>query len=135
MRQYQVPQFITIEDKVFGPFTIKQFLYLGAGGLLVVGAWSFLEPLLFWPVGALIGGLAATLAFLKINEQPFPVVLKNALFYYVRPRLYVWKKQEKAEKKETAPEVKKEPVIKAIPKISESKLSDLAWSLDIKVKR
>ncbi|GAH87221.1 unnamed protein product, partial [marine sediment metagenome] len=26
--QFQVPQYIDIEDKVIGPFTIKQFLYI-----------------------------------------------------------------------------------------------------------
>jgi len=30
--QYQVPQFIEIEDKIFGPLTLKQFLYLAGGG-------------------------------------------------------------------------------------------------------
>ena len=26
--QYQVPQFIEVEDKIFGPLTFKQFLYI-----------------------------------------------------------------------------------------------------------
>ncbi|MFM2424198.1 MAG: hypothetical protein RLZZ70_589, partial [Candidatus Parcubacteria bacterium] len=29
--QFEVPQFIEIEDKIFGPLTWKQFLYVGGG--------------------------------------------------------------------------------------------------------
>ncbi len=135
MRQYQVPQFITIEDKVFGPFTIKQFLYLAGGGLLLVAARVFLAPFIFWLVAGVIGGLAASFAFLKINEQPFPVIFKNAVFYFLRPRLYIWKKEVQT-KPRTKTEVKpSESLIKSIPKITQSKLSDLAWSLDIKQTR
>ena len=134
MRQFQVPQFITVEDKVIGPFTIKQFLYLGSGGLLILGARAIFQPFLFFPLAVFIGALAGGLAFLKINQQPLPVILKNAFFYLVKPRLYVWQKE--AVKKEAVKEVvkKQEPLIKNIPTMSESKLSDLAWSLDIKEK-
>lgn len=129
-----MPQFITVEDKVIGPFTIKQFLYIAAGALLIIGARALIAPLLFWPLAVLIGALAASLAFLKINEQPFPVILKNAVFYLLRPRLYVWKKEVlKAPTKEAVLR-KEEPLVKKIPTLSESKLSDLAWSLDIKEK-
>ena len=35
--QFQVPQFIEVEDKIFGPLTLKEFLYLGGGiGMAVV---------------------------------------------------------------------------------------------------
>lgn len=135
MRQYQVPQFITVEDKVFGPFTIKQSVYLGAGGLIIVGSWVFLESVLFWPITIIVGALAASLSFLKINEQPFPVVLKNAVFYFIKPRLYIWKKAETKSPEPAEAGPVKEPIIKNIPKISDSKLTDLAWSLDIKSKR
>lgn len=133
MRQYQVPQFITVEDKVFGPFTIKQFVYLASGSVLIFGARFLLAPFLFWPIAAILGGLAGSLAFLKINEQPFPLVLKNMIFYFLRPRLYVWK-QEKIQKIDKQKlEVSGPPII-SIPKITSSKLADLAWSLDVKLK-
>jgi len=41
--QFNVPQFIETEDKLIGPFTLKQFLYLAAGGALLVFAWYFLR--------------------------------------------------------------------------------------------
>jgi len=132
MKQYQVPQFITVEDKVIGPFTIKQFLYLGGGALLIVGLYTFFKIYIVVPLGIAIAALSAALAFLKINEQPFPTVFKNAALYFFKPRLYIWK-QEKPERRVQKSETPKaQPTIKSIPTISESKLSDLAWSLDIK---
>lgn len=134
MPQFQVPQFITVEDKVIGPFTVKQFIYVGAGALLVVFAYMTFESYLFFPIAIFIGALAGALAFLKINEQPFPVVLKNAIFYFIRPRLYLWKKEERRQTGYRTPIKKMEVTVKREPKLSESKLSDLAWSLDIKEK-
>lgn len=132
MQQFQVPQFITVEDKVIGPFTIKQFLYVAAGALLIIGMYLTLESFLFFPLAILIGSLASSLAFLKINEQPLPAVIKNALFYFLRPRLYIWKKEIPRAEKPQEKAKKEEAVVSRIPTLSESKLSDLAWSLDIK---
>lgn len=133
MKQFQVPQFLTIEDKVIGPFTIKQALFIGGGVALIVVSRMFLESYIFYPVAMFVAGLTVILAFLKINTQPFPVVLKNAFLYMLRPRLYIWrreapKKQEEKKKKEVA------TVAPSAKKLSAAKLSELAWSLDIKEK-
>ena len=29
--RFQVPQFIEVEDKIFGPMTLKQFIYMAGG--------------------------------------------------------------------------------------------------------
>ncbi len=132
MQQYQVPQFITIEDKVIGNLlTIKQSLYIGGGAVLAFVAYRFFQFYIFIPLAILFGGLAAALAFWKINEQPFPIILKRAFFFFVRPRLYVWQKRvpQAAKKAPTVPDV----LVHDVPKIARSKLSDLAWSLDIKM--
>ena len=134
MKQFQVPQFITVEDKVVGPLTIKQFLYVAGGAIIIAVAYKFLQSFLFLPIAVAVGALAAALAFVKINETPFPVIAKNAFLYFTRPHLYIWK-QEKTKQTTGPAEVKKsESGIKTIPKMSESKLSDLAWSLDIEEK-
>ena len=133
MQQYQVPQFITVEDKVIGPFTVKQFMYLGGGGALSFLVYKLFQPFFALPFAVLFMSFAAALAFLKIHEQPFPRVLKNAVFFMVRPRLYIWKKEvPKIKGGAPSPEKNAESIITGIPKMSESKLSDLAWSLDIK---
>lgn len=132
MKQYQVPQFITIEDKVIGPLTFKQFGFLGAGAALIFVLNKLLVPLLFYPVAGLIGGFAAALAFLKIQQQPFPAVIRRAFLFFIRPRLYLWKKEETKQLPGAQVDpAKKEVTVATIPKMSASKLSDLAWSLDI----
>jgi hypothetical protein len=69
--QFQVPQFIEVEDRIFGPLTFKQFVYL-AGGL---GAGYLLYRVLPFIVAAplimAIVGFAAALAFIKFNGRPF----------------------------------------------------------------
>lgn len=120
-----------IEDKVIGPFTIKQFLYLAGGAAIIFLTNYFFQLIIVIPVAILIGSLAGSLAFLKINEQPFPATLKHALLYALRPRLFLWKKETAAKKSPRPTDKKAENVVSSIPKISQSKLNDLAWSLDI----
>ena len=136
MKQYQVPQFITVEDKVIGNYlTLKQFAFVGAGALLILGMRAILAPFLFFPLAILIGILAGGLAFFRYNEQPFPTVVKNGIVFFFRPRVYIWKKDSIAvqhnrkKEQDRAPTI---PVLKSLPKLSTSRLSDLAWSLDIK---
>lgn len=83
-----------------------------------------------------MGIFALALAFYKINNQPFVKVAENALKYFTSSKIYVWKK-EKVERAAPLPSqlVKKEKSVQElIPKLTHSKLKDLAWSLDIKHK-
>lgn len=133
MQQFQVPQFITIEDRIIGPLTLKQFLYiLGASAVAVIG-WSLFHVVLFVLIALPIAGSLVAMAFVKINERPLPAIVFSAINYYLRPRLYLWRKIPEKRKKTVSAAPKQEPsVFAGIPKLSESKLSDLAWSLDIK---
>ena len=38
--RFQVPQFIEVEDKIFGPLTLKQFLYTAGGAAVGFIIWS-----------------------------------------------------------------------------------------------
>lgn len=130
--QFQVPQFIEVEDKIFGPFTFKQFIYmiggLGAAYLL----WRALPHFLAIPLIIGVGGLAAALAFMKLNGRPFILALEYGFYYLIHAKLYLWSSERK-KKPEAA--TKKEPEKRAevyMPKLSDSKLHELSWSLDIK---
>ena len=133
MRQFQVPQFITVEDKVIGPLTAKQFLYI-LGGIGVIALARFLlVSFLFFPIAIVVAALTLALAFLKVNEIPFPTLVKNGFRYTLHPHIYIWKKEDgKAKPKQTV--IQPDITVNATPKLSESKLSDLAWSLNIKEK-
>lgn len=128
--EFQVPQFIDIEDKIFGSLTVKQFLYLGGGigaAYLTYAIGGFFFALI---LGVPIAALGFALAFYKYNEQPFIKVLENFFNYNVSEKVYIWK-QPKPEKKEV---VEAPITMIKTPVISRNKLKDLSWSLDIKEK-
>ncbi len=130
--KYQVPQFIEIEDKIFGPFTFKQFIYLAGGAGVCFIAYKLVpfpySILLMFPAVA----LSASLAFYKPNNRPFIDMIEAAFNFSTTSKLYIWKKEEKKIVPKTAQEIMeaaKSSVI--VPRLSDSKLKDLAWSLDI----
>lgn len=128
---YQVPQFIEVEDKIFGPFTLKQFIYI-AGGVGLCAILVFTLPLLIGIILSLpIAALAAALAFYKVNNKPFIEILEAGFNYYLGKRLYLWKKEREdtAQPTQIVPESKM-PVQKL--GLSERKLEELAWSLDVR---
>ena len=134
MKQFQVPQFIDVEDKIVGPLTLKQFLYLLAGGALVVIARALFIPFIFYIVAFFLLVISLALAFYKPNDIPFPKVLMSAISFFTKPRLYIWK-QEEISKKPSAPAGSSQQELQLkVPAPLESKLEDLAWSLDIKEK-
>lgn len=132
--RFQVPQFTEVENKIFGPLTLKQFIYLAGGGglsfLLYVTLPLWLAIILASPIVIFV----LALAFYKVNGQPFIKVVENAINYQSSARLYLWKKgKPKDVTIKTVGKINKssgEGVY--APKLTNSKLKDLAWSLDIK---
>jgi hypothetical protein len=134
--QYQVPQFIEIEDKIFGPLTIKQFLYLaGAGGLSLV-FFSLLPFFIFIFLAIPVMAFGFALAFFRVNDRPFIVAVEHGLKYFLGHKLYLWKPRRPDEKSVVGAPTKAsgQPPTETlpVPKLSESRLKDLAWSLNIK---
>ena len=131
--RFQVPQFIEVEDKIFGPLTLKQFIYLtGAGGVVFI-LWRMFPLFVAIIIATPIIGLALALAFYKINRRPFVFVLESAFKYMLSNRLYIWKSKDikqMQKQKKTESETQKSQI--QVPKLSGSKLKDIAWSLDIK---
>ncbi len=128
---YQVPQFIDVEDKIFGPLTLKQFIYLAGGIGICVGVFLYLPLIFALLIGIPVLGFVGALAFYKINGKPFIEILEAGFNYYIGRHLYLWKKEKEPETVVVAPQV---PVAETRQRIglSESKLHELAWSLDIK---
>jgi len=129
--QYQVPQFIEVEDKIFGPLTLKQFIYLAGGGGLCLLFFTLLPLYIAIPASIPVAGISLSLAFYKLNEQPLINTLEHAFTYSVGSKLYLWKQRELSDqKKEVASTVI--PAAAIVPKLSQNKLKELSWSLNIK---
>lgn len=133
--RFQVPQFIEVEDKIFGPLTLKQFIYLAGGAGLSFVFYRILGSIVlaFLPI-AIIMTFSGLLAFFKINNKPFIFVVEAAFKYFWGSKLYIWKKQARTVQKDAVKEEDDARGLASImvPKISDSKLKDLTWSLDIK---
>lgn len=131
--RFQVPQYIEVEDKIFGPLTFKQFIYLLGGAGLSYVLWellpSFIAILLILPVV----GFSLALAFYKVNKKPFIYIVEAAIKFVTGTKLYVWKKEQKAKKtkEEKAQKKEEENSGVTIPRLSQSKLEDISWSLGI----
>ena len=130
--QFKVPQFLEIEDKIFGPFTFRQFVYLAGGA----GICFVLYKLLGLFLGALpiiiIGGFAGALTFYRPNNKPFINMIEAGFKYLAQDKLYIWKKEtypDEQGKRDGTPGTSMAP--RDMSKLSGSKLRDLAWSLDV----
>lgn len=129
--QFQVPQFIEVEDKIFGPLTFKQFIYLGGGLGTAYIFWRILPLMAAAPLMVAVVGLAAALAFMQYNGRPFILAMESAFFYLVRGKLYLWDNSRKIKEVVETKVVSDNAADLYVPKLSQSKLHDLAWSLDI----
>ena len=128
--RFQVPQFIEVEDKIFGPLTLKQFICLAGGAGLSFVVYQTIPSffLSFIPI-LIILSFSAALAFYKINNKPFIDFLESAFLFYTKQNLYIWKKEAKIAKSK-APTTT-EPAQVYVPRLSDSKLKELSWTLDI----
>lgn len=131
--QYQVPQFIEIEDKIFGPLTLRQFIYLAGGAGAGLLFYTLLPLWLAIFLGVPFVLLGAGLAFYKINDRPLIIIIEHALGYYTGSKLYLWKQRRSEQAKEqVSTAAAASAAAAAVPRLSQSKLKDLAWSLNIK---
>ncbi len=131
--QFQVPQFLDVEDKIIGPFTIKQFLYLAGGAGLAYMAWYFI-PYLGFIVALGFVGLAGALAFYKFNNKPFVFIIESGFHYIKSNRLYIWKRREKKNEETHLDLTNFTATVHTgtLPiSTTTSKLGDLTWSMDV----
>ncbi len=128
--RYQVPQFIEVEDKIFGPLTLKQFIYLAGGGGMDLLFFTSLPLYIAIVLSLPISILALALAFYRVNDQPFIVIIEHAFSYQFGAKLYIWKQREIKQPKLQETTTASQTI--GVPQLSQSRLKDLAWALNIK---
>lgn len=133
--QFQVPQNIDLEDKIVGPLTLIQFLYVLGGSLVdyflfqAIGKNYFS---IFMIIGVPIALLTVALAFLKIQDQPLSHFFITSIVYFTKPKKRLWDRQTNFSPILTAPPVVEQVENVAIPKhhLEKSELEQLAYDLD-----
>jgi len=132
--EYQVPQFIEVENKIVGPLTLRQFIYVaGAAGLCVL-FFFYLQIVIAILLSLPVVAFAVALAFYKVNGKPFVEMLEAGFNYYVGDKFFLWKHQDKSNLPKTGssdPVIATTNVQKSNAKLTRGKLSELAWSLDV----
>lgn len=91
MATYKVPQNVEAEDKLLGPFSFKQFIYLmiASAGVFVawlmlrINPWLVIVPLPFIGVFAILG-------IYHREDQPVETYLLAAINFFTKPRKRKW---------------------------------------------
>lgn len=127
MAQFQIPQFIEIEDKIVGPLTLRQFIYLAAAGLFGFLLFFIFKIWLWFITVVFLGTIAAILAFVKYNGQPMHKIIFSAFKYFWRPKFYLWQQPQKTKLPPKIPEIKIEFVPSEISEKKERPLLKTLW--------
>ena len=91
MAVYKVPQDVEAEDKLLGPFSFKQFIFLiimvmAIGVAYVLGQIALPLAILPVPIALFFGVLALPLR----KDQPMEVYLAAIVSFFRKPRLRLW---------------------------------------------
>ena len=91
MAVYKVPQDVEAEDKLIGPFSFRQFVYLIIALVSIAVAWGLSQlflPLAVIPLPLVIffGALALPLR----KDQPMEIYLAAVVSFYLKPRKRLW---------------------------------------------
>ena len=135
--QFKVPQFLDLEDKIFGPFTFKEFIYLAGGGGLCFVLYKLLG--LLWGIIPIlfVAGLSIALARYRPNNKPFINMIEAGFSYLIQDKLYIWKRRKNNVVKPNSgvltigEESTGRNNLANGSRLSGNKLRDLAWSLDV----
>ena len=131
--EFRVPQFIDVQDKIFGQFTFIQVVYLAGGASMSYVLWQSMPFIVSLPLIIGILTLSLSLAFYPEERygRPFVGIMESALrFYLIDTKLYTWKQIPKTPKKRA--QKAKNTLSVSVPNISDSNLKDLAWGLGVK---
>ncbi|OGG41454.1 hypothetical protein A2837_03010 [Candidatus Kaiserbacteria bacterium RIFCSPHIGHO2_01_FULL_46_22] len=128
--RFEVPQFIEIEDKIFGPLTWKQFVYVAGGSGLAAVLFFFTPFLVFLLLGIPVAGLTFLLSFYPVNNRPFSIFMESAVSYLQGAKLYLWRKRGTGVYSGAAPDEAGAPVY--MPPSPEGNIASISRRLELK---
>lgn len=87
---FNVPQFIDVEDKIAGPLTWRQLLWMIGMGAVLLMLFMFLDGAIMFVLAIPIVFLFLLLAFYRPGGQPFIQYILSAFFFLFRPKVMMW---------------------------------------------
>lgn len=88
--QYQVPQFVDVEDRIIGPLTIKQFLMFVMNAMIVATLYLALPLPATIVLGVPITAFFGLLAFFKVSGRSFVWFLYAFVRFLFTGKLFLW---------------------------------------------
>lgn len=91
MADYKVPQDVEADDKLIGPFSFRQFIYLIIVVLSGIAAWGLSRlfiPLAIIPIPIIL--LFGVLALPLRKDQPMEIYMAAMVSFYLKPRKRLW---------------------------------------------
>ena len=133
--QFHIPQYVELEDKIFGPLTFKQGVYLAGGAGTMYLVFRLLSGYIYisGPIIIVIAILTWALAFYPTEKlgKPFVEILQAAISYAFKNKLYTWKKTTQ-ERKVGEEQIFIRSIATPTPSIPKGKLSSTSFDLGIK---
>jgi len=134
MQQFTVPQFIDVEDKIFGPITVRQFVIILFAFMMSVIAYRLADFTLFLTLTLLFFITSGIIAFLRINGRPFHYFVLNFIQTLKKPKIRIWNNKLSKTNKELQDlpetELKQMARLQRKPLYAKSKLAEVALMVD-----
>lgn len=127
---FSVPQFIDVEDKIAGPLTWKQLLWMIGMGATLLVFYGMFDIALFIIAAVPTVLVFVALAFYRPNGFPLTTFIFYAVLFIFRPKVSVW---ERPARQQPITKVPKEKIATADTRakhIDQEKLTELARILD-----
>ncbi|MDD5083870.1 MAG: PrgI family protein [Candidatus Moranbacteria bacterium] len=127
---FNVPQYIDVEDKVAGPLTVKQLLWMIGMVAVLMILWNIYDPLAFFIAAVPVVCIFVALAFYRPYNQPLIVFIGNAILFIVRPKVYVWDRPTKVISAKKVKETPEAHIVSVQKVVTADEVSRLAKIVD-----
>ncbi len=89
--QFQVPQFTETDTKLIGPLTLKEFLWLASGAVLLYLMSFFLKGTFLLIALIVVAPTSAALAFIKVQNTSLARYVSYMILYFLKIERYTYK--------------------------------------------
>ena len=138
--RFQIPQFIETEDKIVGPFSLKQFLFLAIGGIFILSLYfGKAGTVALVLVGGPVMAISVMFAFGTINGRPFQEFVLNFFKFNFREHVYTWQKKDDSKLAQKMKQTEK--ILKKYDRLEKEQaqkpaptgnLSNMSWVVNVK---
>ena len=96
MKKFRIPQEVQIEDRIFGPITMRRLIILTAGGAFTYMFYVWGKDTGFWawfPFVFFFGTITLALAFIEPFGMRFEKFATRCIEFFSLPRVNIWDKR------------------------------------------